>query len=94
MEIRKHLIFMMNSHMRILCHTPSFDGLNRDKKRLNDKFKMFLIIDMPVFLDSYYDCKKEKLSNELFEYFVCIENNAEEKEILNKHIQSLKRGDC
>lgn len=90
-EIRKHLIFMMYGHMRILCHTPSFDGLNRNKKRLNDKFKMFLIMDMPIFLDSYYGCKKEKPSSELFEYFVRVENNPEDKEILMKHIQSFKR---
>lgn len=90
-EIRKSVLFMLYNHMRILCHTQIFDKLNRDKKRLADRFKIFLIVDIPIFLECYNECETEKLHDELVDYFRSVESNAEEKENLIRNLQGFRK---
>lgn len=81
-EIRKYMLFMLYHHMSILCHTKSFEKLNRNKKRLDGPAKMFLIMDVPILLECYNNYDKTVLAKELYERFSEIHSSDEEKRLL------------
>lgn len=68
-EIRKYILFILYTHMEIICNTPSFNSLNRNLKRLSIFPKMFLYDDIPILLRDYDNYDEEKLKIELNNYF-------------------------
>ncbi len=86
--IRKYLLYTLYAHMNLLCNTKSFECLNRDKKRLKDQPKMFLIMDLPFFFCAYNESSNDTLQRELDEYFLQAHADDVNRKILVAHLSS------
>lgn len=89
--IRKYLLYMLYAHMNLVCNTKSFECLNRDKKRLKGSQKMFLIMDLPFFFYAYNNTSNDTMLSELYNYFIWVHSNDENKEILLSHLCSFAK---
>lgn len=90
-EIRKYMLYILYRHMNIICHTNSFEDLNRDKKRLDGPVKMFLIMDIPILLDCYKSYNQEGFAKELHGWFLKAHHNEEEKRLLTIDLKSFEK---
>lgn len=90
-EIRKYMLFILYNHMNIICNTKSFEDLNRDKKRLKGDVKLFLFMDIPILLECYNDCNKEKFAKELNDYFLEVHKDIDKKRILIIELQGFQK---
>lgn len=87
-EIRKYMLFILYKHMEIICNIKSFKNLNRNKKRLNSRFKFFCIVDIPILLKCYNNCNKKILKKELSDYFIEIHKTTNDKDLLIVNLQN------
>lgn len=90
-EIRKYLLYTLYAHMNIVCHIKSFEVINRDKPRLKEFIKMFLIVDLPFFFYAYNKTTNDKLKSELNENFTLVHSQAEIKKYLLYNLSSFEK---